>query len=62
MLAVIFKEPITDEMAYRQLNILKRDLPKGVHIMIFTEDVKLAVIKPVLEDGPEYTLAKRGEG
>lgn len=61
VLAVIFKGQITDDAAYHVMDALKRDLPKGVHVIIFTEDVKLAVIKPVLEDGPEYTLAKREE-
>ncbi len=59
VLAVIWKEPITDEAANYMINEIKRALPKGVHVIIFTEDVKLAVIKPVLGEGPEYALAKR---
>lgn len=54
VLAVIFKEHITDEMAHREMAVLKRALPTGVGVIIFAEDVKLAVIKPVLEDGPGY--------
>lgn len=62
VLAVIFKELITDEMAHREMVALKRALPTGVGVIIFAEDVKLAVIKPVLEDDPEYAcLAKREE-
>ncbi len=59
VLAVIFKKRITDKEANFIISQLKRDLPKGVHVIIFAEDVKLAVIKPVLGDGPEYALAKR---
>lgn len=54
VLAVIFKEPITDAGAYRLQEEIKRSLPTGVGVIIFCEDVKLAVIKPVLEDGAEY--------
>ena len=61
VLAVIFKERITYQMADLIISDLKRDLPKGVHVIIFAEDVKLAVIKPFLGDGPEYALAKRGK-
>lgn len=61
ILVVIYKEYVPDEMACRVIDTLKRKLPTGVGVIIFTEDVKLEVIKPVLEDDPEYALGKRDE-
>lgn len=61
ILAVIFKELSAPEMADDVMRRIKHTLPTGVGVIIFTEDVKLAVIKPVLDDGPEYALGKRDE-
>lgn len=56
ILGVIFKERITCEAAMRLSDEIEEGLPEGVRVMVFAEDVKLAVIKPVLDDGPVYAL------